>query len=72
MNKNETLKYMQLLDEALELLAEKKECMTVVLRETTGRRRVYIKRKDEIDVLLEENCRNFRKFDHLKERLNMY
>lgn len=44
--------------------------MTVVPKDTTGKRKVY-KRGEEIDVLLEENSRHYRKFDHLKERLNI-
>lgn len=68
MNNQETLEYMQLLDEALELLLEKKECMNIILKSTAGNKREdCFKRLEELEVLLEENSRYIKSFDHLKE-----
>lgn len=68
MSETETLKYMQLLKAAFDLLLEKKECMITLLNGATGKKeKACLKRVEELEVLLEENDRHLRKFDHLKE-----
>lgn len=68
MNEKETVDYIQLLDEALELLLEKKKCMNIMLTATGGKKeRTCLKRVEELEVLLEENSRRLKNFDSLKK-----
>ena len=61
MDEKETSEYLGLLDEALELMSEKRYCMTQVLQGSAGRKkRAYLQRVNEIDVLLEENTKHLR------------
>ena len=68
MDEREALEYLELLDEALELLGEKRECMAKVLQSRTGaKERNYLDRVKEIDILLEENRGYLEGFSHLKK-----
>lgn len=68
MSEKETLEYMQLLKAAFNLLSEKKECMISMLNGATGKKRkACLKRVEELEVLLEENDRKLKSFDHLKK-----
>ena len=55
---------MQLMDEALELLLEKKECMTTLLAGPAERRKAV----EELDVLLQEKVQHLQKISAFEAR----
>lgn len=68
MDEKETSEYLGLLDEALELMSEKRYCMTQVLQGSVRKeKRAYLKRVEELDVLLAENSQYLQTFDHLRK-----
>lgn len=67
MDDKEALEYLELLDEALELLTEKRERMEEVLKSRSGAKKIkYLNRVKEIDLLLKENDAHLRNYSYLK------